>query len=315
MYQQYLYYKAINWNVVEDELDNATWERATSLFWLDTRIPIEEDLGKWLALSDDEKDQLNRLLAVLNLLATYQSIEAGEIIRHSERSQQEIAIINNLQFTEMVNTKAYNRILRIFNDNQDVSQWFDSAESDPALQDLLQEVDAIYAGSDPLRKRFMALCLESLINSAFLAYPIHLWVDKGFKQLGETIKMVLRNESLHAIYLSHKLGLMMAQQEINQVNSFLAWAQETVVDLVNRLTTLVVTYYQVSGSVNLGIDFVRESANEILTSLNLSAQYSTRKELLAPYEHALAPLRRHDLTKYGRNMVQNDAMTDDDYDF
>ncbi len=43
MSNNYLYYKAINWNVIEDELDNVVWERATSLFWLDTRIPIEED--------------------------------------------------------------------------------------------------------------------------------------------------------------------------------------------------------------------------------------------------------------------------------
>ncbi|EAC5449583.1 ribonucleoside-diphosphate reductase subunit beta, partial [Listeria monocytogenes] len=47
MSNNYLYYKAINWNVIEDELDNVVWERATSLFWLDTRIPIEEDREKW----------------------------------------------------------------------------------------------------------------------------------------------------------------------------------------------------------------------------------------------------------------------------
>ena len=40
MSKKFLYYKAINWNEIEDELDNATWERATSLFWLDNRIPI-----------------------------------------------------------------------------------------------------------------------------------------------------------------------------------------------------------------------------------------------------------------------------------
>ena len=32
MLKNYLYYRAINWNIVEDEFDNAVWERATSLF-------------------------------------------------------------------------------------------------------------------------------------------------------------------------------------------------------------------------------------------------------------------------------------------
>ena len=120
MRQNYLYYKAINWNDIEDELDNAVWEKLTSLFWLDTRIHIEEDKEQWERLSNVEQEQLNRLLVLLTNLATYQSMEAGEIIRQSERSQQEIAIINNLQFTEMVNTKAYNRILQVFNDNKNL---------------------------------------------------------------------------------------------------------------------------------------------------------------------------------------------------
>ncbi|EAC9516272.1 ribonucleoside-diphosphate reductase subunit beta, partial [Listeria monocytogenes] len=107
MSNNYLYYKAINWNVIEDELDNVVWERATSLFWLDTRIPIEEDREKWEKLSLQERKQLNRLLLFLANLSTYQSIESVEVIRNSERSQQEIAILNNLQFTEMVNTKVY----------------------------------------------------------------------------------------------------------------------------------------------------------------------------------------------------------------
>lgn len=65
MPKNYLYYKAINWNHIEDELDNAVWERATSLFWLDTRIPIEENKPKWEGLSKKEQDQLNRSLLLL----------------------------------------------------------------------------------------------------------------------------------------------------------------------------------------------------------------------------------------------------------
>ena len=57
MRQNYLYYKAINWNDIEDELDNAVWEKLTSLFWLDTRIHIEEDKEQWESLSNVEQEQ------------------------------------------------------------------------------------------------------------------------------------------------------------------------------------------------------------------------------------------------------------------
>ena len=34
------YYKTIDWNQIEDAIDKATWEKLTSQFWLDTRIPV-----------------------------------------------------------------------------------------------------------------------------------------------------------------------------------------------------------------------------------------------------------------------------------
>ena len=40
-------YRAINWNVLDDALDKAVWEKLTEQFWLDTRIPLSNDLNDW----------------------------------------------------------------------------------------------------------------------------------------------------------------------------------------------------------------------------------------------------------------------------
>ena len=40
-------YKAINWNEVSDMIDKATWEKLTEQFWLDTRIPVANDIDNW----------------------------------------------------------------------------------------------------------------------------------------------------------------------------------------------------------------------------------------------------------------------------
>ena len=45
------YYKAIDWNKVEDMIDKLTWEKLTEQFWLDTRIPVSNDLDDWRTLS------------------------------------------------------------------------------------------------------------------------------------------------------------------------------------------------------------------------------------------------------------------------
>ena len=49
------YYKAINWNAIEDVIDKSTWEKLTEQFWLDTRIPLSNDLDDWRKLSNIEK--------------------------------------------------------------------------------------------------------------------------------------------------------------------------------------------------------------------------------------------------------------------
>ena len=50
------YYKSINWNAIEDQVDKATWEKLTEQFWLDTRIPLSNDLDDWRTLTPDEKN-------------------------------------------------------------------------------------------------------------------------------------------------------------------------------------------------------------------------------------------------------------------
>ncbi|MDN6126544.1 MAG: ribonucleotide-diphosphate reductase subunit beta, partial [Lactiplantibacillus plantarum] len=38
-------YKAINWDRVSDAIDKSTWEKLTEQFWLDTRIPVSNDMA------------------------------------------------------------------------------------------------------------------------------------------------------------------------------------------------------------------------------------------------------------------------------
>ena len=43
----YLYYKAINWDEIEDNVDKYTWEQLTTNFWLDIRVPVTNDQPNW----------------------------------------------------------------------------------------------------------------------------------------------------------------------------------------------------------------------------------------------------------------------------
>ena len=55
-------YKAINWNEVSDMIDKATWEKLTEQFWLDTRIPVSNDMDDWRELDDDHRWTVGHVL-------------------------------------------------------------------------------------------------------------------------------------------------------------------------------------------------------------------------------------------------------------
>lgn len=317
MRQNYLYYKAINWNDIEDELDNAVWEKLTSLFWLDTRIHIEEDKEQWESLSNVEQEQLNRLLVLLTNLATYQSMEAGEIIRQSERSQQEIAIINNLQFTEMVNTKAYNRILQVFNDNKNLQEWFDWVDNDEQVLNYLQEIDTIYQSTAATRKQFMSLCVEGLMNIAYLSYPIQLSIEKSFINMGQMLDMVIQNEAVHCYYLNHKVKLLLREMSQKEVSVFREWAVQTVDKLTRIAIQMIIKYYQDERSPEIAINLVKQEANHILASVELEDIYQVDSEKIAIINAKLNRLRQLNLQNSGAKVsnVMIDRMTEEDYDF
>lgn len=95
-------YKAINWNAIEDEIDKATWDKLTSQFWLDTRIPVSNDLDDWRVLPQAEKDLVSKVFGGLTLLDTLQSQDGLRELSKDSRTPQEEAVYKNVEFMEAV---------------------------------------------------------------------------------------------------------------------------------------------------------------------------------------------------------------------
>lgn len=95
-------YKAINWNNIEDSLDQAVWQKLTEQFWLPERVPVSNDLDDWRVLSQAEKDLIGKVFGGLTLLDTLQS-EVGAIsLMKDALTQHEEAVLTNIAFMESV---------------------------------------------------------------------------------------------------------------------------------------------------------------------------------------------------------------------
>ncbi|SUP61281.1 Ribonucleoside-diphosphate reductase 2 subunit beta [Weissella viridescens] len=105
-------YKPINWNKIEDAIDKATWEKLTEQFWLDTRIPLSNDLDDWRKMSKVEHNLVGKVFGGLTLLDTLQSQDGMTSLKEDIRTQQEEAVLNNIEFMESVHAKSYSSILK-----------------------------------------------------------------------------------------------------------------------------------------------------------------------------------------------------------
>ena len=129
-----MYYKAINWNEIEDVIDKSTWEKLTEQFWLDTRIPLSNDLDDWRKLSDQEKDLVGKVFGGLTLLDTMQSESGVEAIRADVRTPHEEAVLNNIQFMESVHAKSYSSIFSTLNTKSEIEAIFEWTNKNEFLQ-------------------------------------------------------------------------------------------------------------------------------------------------------------------------------------
>ena len=157
------YYAAINWNEIEDIIDKSTWEKLTEQFWLDTRIPLSNDLDDWRTLSQLEKDTVGHVFGGLTLLDTVQSESGMDQLRKDVRTPHEEAVLNNIQFMESVHAKSYSSIFSTLNTKKEIEEIFEWTNTNPYLQKKAERINEIYKNGTPLEKNRECLFRNFLI--------------------------------------------------------------------------------------------------------------------------------------------------------
>lgn len=317
----YLHYKAINWNEIEDKLDHSTWEKLTSLFWLDTRIPVTNEKSQWESLPEKEREVFMKALAGLASIATFQSEKGNMVIQEEKHTQQEAAIYNNIQFIESVHAKAYNTILTGFNESEGVDTVLSWADNSAELQYKLDRILEVYKTGNILQKRVANLILEGVLTYSGLFTPLMYWTQKRFTDVAEMIKLVLMNESLHCFYISHKFQLGFSELSQQEQVNMRDWTFDFMVDLVSNELIYIDQIYKGTDWVEESKDFVRQQANKALISLGFEPLYP---EISASNTHIdsintiLTKVTHHEAGSQSGvsfKVDKEDAMAEEDYNF
>ena len=201
------YYEAINWNEIEDIIDKSTWEKLTEQFWLDTRIPLSNDLDDWRTLSQLEKDTVGHVFGGLTLLDTVQSESGMDQLRKDVRTPHEEAVLNNIQFMESVHAKSYSSIFSTLNTKKEIEEIFDWTNANPYLQKKAERINEIYKHGTPLEKKIASVFLETFLFYSGFYTPLYYLGNNKLANVAEIIKLIIRDESVHGTYIGYKFQL------------------------------------------------------------------------------------------------------------
>lgn len=194
--QETEYYKAINWNAIEDVVDKATWEKLTEQFWLDTRIPLSNDLDDWRRLSEKERDLVGKVFGGLTLLDTLQSVDGVSAIKPDVRTQHEEAVLNNIEFMESVHAKSYSSIFSTLNTKSEIEEIFEWTANNPYLQKKAEIIKRIYDTGTPLQKKVASVFLESFLFYSGFFTPLWYLGNNKLPNVAEIIKLIIRDECM-----------------------------------------------------------------------------------------------------------------------
>lgn len=314
-----MYYEAINWNQIEDKIDKATWEKLTEQFWLDTRIPLSNDLDDWRDLSDDEHTIVGHVFGGLTLLDTLQSQDGIDQLRKDVRTPEETAVFNNIQFMESVHAKSYSSIFSTLNTTEEINEIFDWTNHNEALQNKAKYINEIYQNGTPLQKKVASVFLETFLFYSGFYTPLYYLGNNKLANVAEIIKLIIRDESVHGTYIGYKFQLGFNELSENEQKEFQEWMYDLLYKLYENEEKYTEDLYDNIGWTEQVKTFLRYNANKALMNLGQNPLFPDTAEDVNPIvmNGISTGTNNHDFfSQVGNGYLLGhvEAMSKDDYD-
>lgn len=312
------YYKAIDWNQVEDMIDKLTWEKLTEQFWLDTRIPVSNDLDDWRTLSSQEKDVVGKVFGGLTLLDTLQSEEGATLMKDYVRTQHEEAVWNNIQFMESVHAKSYSTIFTTLNTKSEIEEIFEWTNTNEYLQFKARRINEIYQSKDELKMKVASVMLETFLFYSGFFTPLYYLGNNKLANVAEIIKLIIRDESVHGTYTGYKFQIGYNELSEKEQEELKMWVFNLCLELYQNEVKYTQSIYDQIGWTEKVKVFIRYNANKALQNLGFDPLFPDTAEDVDPIvmNGISTGTSNHDFfSQVGNGYLLGvvEAMSDDDY--
>lgn len=312
-------YKAINWNRIEDEKDKEVWDRITANFWLDTKIPLSNDLKSWATLSEKEKDLTKKVFGGLTLLDTLQNTVGVPSLIEDIATPHEGAVLSNIDFMEAVHAKTYSSIFSTLCSSKEIDEIFEWVEENPFLQRKAELVSTNYVGSDPLLKKAASVALESMLFYSGFYMPMY-WVSRAkLTNTADAIKLIIADEAIHGYYIGYKFQVAYSKLDTLQKLKKYSEVMKLFEELYDNEVRYINDLYDGSGLTEDVKRFLNYNYNKALQNLGFEGKFSGKDiEVNPAILSALSPGENHDFfsgSGSSYEMAVIEQTSDDDWEF
>lgn len=275
-------YKAVNWNVPDNDYALMFWEQNIKQFWIDTEYIPSKDIDSWKSLSPEMRQCYKKALGGLTLLDTLQSHTGMPMIIDHVDSLQNKAVLSYMCMMEAIHAKSYSTIFTTVATSKDIEDVFEWVQNNKHLQFKAAMIDKHYRkleSRDISKEDLFMGMVASVFLESFLFYSgffIPLWLcgQGHMVASADIIKKIVADESIHGIFV----GLL--AQDVYRTLPNPEQTKEKMYNLLEELYENELKYTEdVYTDVGLTAEvkeYVRYNANKALMNLGFPAKYEVK---------------------------------------
>ncbi|WP_413372092.1 class 1b ribonucleoside-diphosphate reductase subunit beta [Paenibacillus taichungensis] len=315
--------QAVNWNRADDDFTLMFWNQNIMQFWTDDEIPLSDDKMTWGMLSEIEKDAYMKVLGGLTLLDTIQGgVGMPQIMEHVDGLQRK-AVLSFMAMMEQIHAKSYSSIFTTLASTEEIDSVFKWVEENPYLQTKATVIRQYYMNIETSKDLYMAMAasvlLESYLFYSGFFYPLYLAGQGKLTCSGEIIDLILRDESIHGVYVGVLAQEIYASFDETQRND----VYQGLVDLVQLLHENELKYTEeLYTPIHLTEEveaFLRYNANKAMMNLGFEPLFDDEEVNPIVLNGISTHTKQHDFfSKKGNGYIRTlnvEPLTDDDFKF
>ncbi|MBD2847024.1 class 1b ribonucleoside-diphosphate reductase subunit beta [Paenibacillus sp. IB182496] len=315
--------RAVNWNRPDDEYTAMIWNQNIMQFWTDEEIPLSDDKMSWLTLSPAEQALYMKVLGGLTLLDTVQGgVGMPQILGHVDGLQRK-AVLGFMGMMEQIHAKSYSSIFTTLATSREIDDIFRWVEDHPLLQRKAALITGYYEDIRTDRELYLAMAasvlLESYLFYSGFFYPLYLAGQGKMTSSGEIIDLILRDESIHGLYVG-----LLAQEVLGRLTEReRESALEELQRLLRDLHAIEEAYSEeLYAAVELADEvkrFVRYNGNKAMMNLGLEPAFPDEEINPIVFNGIRTHTKQHDFfSKKGNGYIRTthvEALRDEDFVF